>query len=85
VVPYVVYMIQNKQGVLYTGVSTNPNARLQFHNMGLGAKFTRGKGPWKLVYIEREHTRSSALKREYRIKQLSKLDKLKLVESQVLT
>jgi len=75
------YIIENPSGLLYTGVTTQPGRRLQLHNEGNGAKYTKGKGPWTLVYWERLGSQSDALKREYEIKQLTKTQKRALINA----
>lgn len=77
--PWYVYIITNGAGILYTGISNEPNRRVEEHNSDTGARFTRGKGPWRIVYLETYETKSEALKREYAVKQLSKAKKLRLL------
>jgi putative endonuclease len=73
-----VYILECADGTLYTGITTDVNKRLETHNKGKGAKYTRVRLPVKLrVYFEAED-RSSASKEEYRIKQLTREQKLKL-------
>lgn len=73
-----VYILICADGTLYTGITTDVNKRIQTHNKGKGAKYTRCRLPVKLgVYFEAED-RSSASKEEYRIKQLTREQKLKL-------
>jgi putative endonuclease len=77
--PWYVYVLYSvSTGRLYTGVSTDPHARVKKHNEGKGAKNTRYGKPWLLVRIEKVRGRSEALKREYVIKQLSHQAKLVL-------
>lgn len=54
--------------------------RLDIHNQGKGAKYTRSRLPVRLVYFEEYATKEEAMQREYAIKQLSRQQKLKLVE-----
>lgn len=77
---WVVYILLSETGLLYTGMSNDVLKRLQRHNTNRGAKYTKGRGPWKLAYVEITHSRSDALKREYQIKQMSRAAKLKLVQ-----
>lgn len=73
------YIIQSTiTGKLYTGISTDPKLRLQKHNAGKGAKFTRAGRPWILVYHERVGSKSEALRRELAVKRLSRSEKLNL-------
>lgn len=75
-----VYIIRCNDDTLYTGITNNLNARLKQHNEGKqAAKYTRARRPVSLAYSEVMTSRSAALKREHAIKQLSRQDKLKLV------
>ena len=69
--PYFVYLIitedKNKKSSSYVGYTGNIKKRLNLHNSGKGAKFTRGK-KWKLVYYEKYDSKSDAMKNEYRLK-----------------
>ncbi|MBC8589554.1 GIY-YIG nuclease family protein [Wansuia hejianensis] len=76
---YYVYILKCKDNTLYTGYTVDLDKRIQNHNKGLGAKYTRGRIPVELVYYETYNNKSEALKREYSIKQLSKDKKLKLI------
>jgi putative endonuclease len=80
-----VYIIECNDYSLYTGISNNVNKRLIAHGNNLGAKFTKGKGPFKLVYLEKYDSRSAATKREILIKKYSKKSKLKLVKTYMTT
>ena len=77
-----VYILRCGDGTLYTGVTDDPERRLSAHRAGRGAKYTRGRGPLELVYREELPDKASALRREYRIKQLSRADKLALIGKQ---
>jgi len=74
-----VYMIQCKDGTLYTGWTTDVAARINAHNEGTGAKYTKGRGPVSLLYTESFDNKPDALRREMAIKKLSRVEKLKLV------
>lgn len=74
-----VYMLRCGDGTLYTGVTDNVERRLAAHRVGKGAKYTRGRGPLKLVYQEQVPDKSAALRREYQIKQLPKQEKEDLI------
>ena len=78
---WLVYILQCGDGTLYTGVTDDLLHRLEMHRTGKGAKYTRGRSPLTLVYREDVPSYSDALKREYRIKQLPRGDKLKLIEN----
>ena len=75
-----VYMLRCGDGSLYTGISTDVNRRLEAHRSGKGAKYTRGRSPLELVYVEECLDKSAALKRELEIKALSREEKLKLIQ-----
>lgn len=75
-----VYIVKCKDGTLYTGWTTNIEKRLEKHNKGLGAKYTRTRYPVVLKYFEEFVTKEEALKRECYIKQLSRAKKLILIE-----
>ncbi|QXE01774.1 GIY-YIG nuclease family protein [Terribacillus sp. DMT04] len=76
---HVVYIVKCKDESLYTGYTNALINRLKQHSAGKGAKYTRGRGPFILVYIQTFETRQAALREEYRIKQLSKKQKWKLI------
>lgn len=76
-----VYMVRCADGSLYTGWTTDPRHRLEAHNSGRGAKYTKSRRPVELVYCERLGSRQEALRREYAIKQLKRAEKLKLAEA----
>ena len=75
---YSVYIVKCNDGTLYTGISNNVDNRVAKHNSGKGAKYTKTRRPVCLVYTKVIGTKSDALKEEYRIKQLSRPEKLKL-------
>lgn len=77
-----VYILECDDGTLYTGYTTDPDRRLDEHNAGNGARYTRGRTPVELVHTEEYETRSDAMSREYEIKQLSQDEKQKLSRSQ---
>lgn len=73
-----VYILECSDGSLYTGIARDLEARIIAHNNGSGAKYTRGRGPVKLLYQECAADRSAALQREALLKRLSRADKLEL-------
>lgn len=77
-----VYILECSDKTLYTGWTNNIDNRLKTHLSGRGAKYTRGRLPVKIVYCEKFDNKSEALKREYRIKRLTREDKIKLILSQ---
>ena len=77
------YIVQCADGTLYTGWTNCLQKRLKAHNEGkAGAKYTRSKRPVKLVYYEGFETKEEAMRREYAIKQLTRKQKLNLMDSE---
>ncbi|MEA3405494.1 MAG: GIY-YIG nuclease family protein [Pseudomonadota bacterium] len=78
-----VYLLRCADNTLYCGITTDLKKRLKQHNGELvgGAKYTKVRQPCELVYAESSDDRSSASKREYAIKQLTREQKLKLIEA----
>ena len=76
-----VYILRCKDGSLYTGWTNDLKNRVDMHNKGMGAKYTRGRNPCTLVYFEVFELKNDALKREAKIKKLTKNKKKKLVEN----
>lgn len=77
--PYWVYILRCRDGTLYTGMAKDVARRLDAHNRGKGAKYTRGRGPVEVVYQERCSSKPAALRREIAIKKLSRAEKLALI------
>lgn len=75
---WVIYILECADGTLYTGITNNLENRIMAHESGTGAKYTKGRGPFKLIYQEACDTRSEASKREIFIKRLSRHKKLEL-------
>jgi len=73
------YILRCRDGSLYTGITTDVQARLEAHRAGKGAKYTRGRAPLELVYSENCGDHSAALKRELAVKSLSKTEKMELI------
>ena len=76
-----VYIIQCKDKSLYTGVAKDVEARVEKHNAGNGAKYTRGRRPVELVYQEPVGDQSAALRRELVIKRMERAAKRKLIDT----
>ncbi len=76
-----VYILRCRDDTLYTGMTDDLEKRLAAHNAGKGAKYTRGRGPVTMVYHEVYEIATDARKREYRIKRLTRLEKLNLILS----
>ena len=73
------YIVRCADDTFYTGYAVDPDARLQKHNTGRGAKYTASRRPVALVYSERFRSKSRALKREHALKRLSREQKEALV------
>ena len=79
---YFVYILECSDQTLYTGITTDVDKRLEEHNTSdKGAKYTKVRRPVRLLYCEDAPDRSSASKREYAIKKLTRREKLKLIGS----
>lgn len=65
---WTVYVLKNSAGILYTGIAKDVTSRLDAHNTGNGAKFTKGRGPWIVVHSEGPLPHGDALRREMAIK-----------------
>ncbi|WP_138420016.1 GIY-YIG nuclease family protein [Aquibacillus sediminis] len=76
-----VYILHCKDGSYYTGYTNNLEHRLHMHEIGKGAKYTRGRGPFQLVYKQLFTSKRKAMQMEYKIKQLSRKEKQDLVIS----
>jgi putative endonuclease len=75
-----VYILECNDGTLYTGWTNDIDKRFKAHNDGKGAKYTKGRRPLKLVYLEELETKSDALKRENEIKKMTKDKKRQLIK-----
>lgn len=73
------YILKCSDDTLYTGWTNNLEKRLADHNAGKGAKYTKTRRPVEIAYYETYETKEEAMRREYAIKQLSRSEKLKLI------
>jgi putative endonuclease len=73
------YMVECSDNTFYTGISTDVFKRIIKHNSGKGAKYTKARTPVKLVYVQKFDDKSSASKEEWRIKQLTREEKLQMI------
>jgi putative endonuclease len=80
--PFYCYIVKCSDGTFYTGWTTDPLRREKQHNAGTGARYTRMRRPVKMVYIEEQPDRTTAMKREMAIKRLARSAKSKLIDSQ---
>ena len=76
-----IYMVECADGTYYTGWTNDLENRLAAHNAGTGARYTRGRGPVRLVYKEECTDKQSAQRREWAIKKLTRAQKEQLVSS----
>jgi putative endonuclease len=76
-----VYVLRCRDGTLYTGITVDLRKRLEAHQHGVAAQYTRSRGPVELAYQERQPDRSSALKREAALRRMGRAGKLALIAS----
>jgi len=76
---WTVYILRCGDGTLYTGITNDLDRRMAEHDAGTGAKYTKGRGPFQLLYQEACQGRGPASKRESEIKSLDRKAKLSLV------
>ncbi|WP_461875131.1 GIY-YIG nuclease family protein [Fusicatenibacter sp.] len=74
------YILKCSDGSLYTGWTNDLERRVKAHNAGKGAKYTKSRRPVELVYFEAFSTKQEAMRREWEIKQLSRVEKCKLIQ-----
>lgn len=79
--PWHVYIIECKDGKLYTGITNNLERRIKEHKSGNGCRFTKYRTPVTLVHREKVATKPLALKREAQIKSLTRAEKLSLIKT----
>ncbi|MEN2766739.1 GIY-YIG nuclease family protein [Ornithinibacillus xuwenensis] len=80
---HTVYMLKCADDTLYTGYTNDLENRLRTHESGKGAKYTRGRGPFQVMFVEKFPTKEAALKREYEIKQLTRKGKFQLIRDKL--
>lgn len=78
---YTLYILKCNDNSLYTGITNDIKKRMLKHSKGLGSKYVRSRLPFKIVYTKEFDTKSDALKKEFEIKTLSKVDKLNLINN----
>lgn len=76
------YIVECSDGTLYTGWTTDPQYRVKTHNAGRGARYTRTRRPVRLVYLEPQPDKVSAMKRERAIKTMTRQRKIQLIKKQ---
>ena len=72
-------MLKCSDGTLYTGWTNDLEKRVEAHNSGKGAKYTKARRLVELAYYEEFETKEQAMKREYAIKQLGRKEKQELI------
>ncbi|MGY4691901.1 GIY-YIG nuclease family protein [Salibacterium sp. K-3] len=78
-VEHYVYILECGDGSFYTGYTTDLVQRLRMHEQGKGAKYTRGRGPFRLVYQQVFDSKTEAMRMEYEVKQWNRKDKEKFL------
>ena len=73
------YIVRCSDGSYYTGWTNNLEKRIQDHNSGHGAKYTKSRRPVELVYYEEFETKEEAMRREYAVKKMKRRQKTELV------
>ena len=76
-----VYILRCSDGTYYTGITNNIHRRIREHETNKGAKYTKGRAPFSLVYKEKCKNRIDASQKEYVIKKLTLIEKEKLISS----
>lgn len=82
--PWLLYMIQCADKSIYTGIAVNVAARFEVHKPGKGARYTRSRLPVRVIACIEYVVRSTALKAEYRVKQMTAAEKRNFVGSQAM-
>ena len=77
---YFCYILECADGSFYTGWTTDPLRRERQHNRGTGARYTRSHRPVRLVYVEPQPDRSTAMRRELSLKRLTHAKKQALAQ-----
>jgi len=75
-----VYIVRCSDNTYYTGYTNNLKRRINMHNNGEGAKYTKGRRPVELIYAKEYDSKSKAMQKEYQIKQMPREKKIKLIE-----
>lgn len=78
---YYTYVLLTENNTLYCGYTDDVEKRFELHKSGLGAKYTRANKPVKVLYTACFDTKSEAMKEEYRIKHLSKEEKINFIKN----
>ena len=73
------YILRCRDGTFYTGWTNNLEKRLNCHNAGKGAKYTKARLPVELAYFETFQTKKEAMQREWEIKKMTRKEKIELI------
>jgi putative endonuclease len=76
-----VYILKCRDNSFYTGITNDPLKRFKEHASGKGGRYTRSHKPVKIVYLEKTSNRSKAMKREARIKKMTRQKKAALIKA----
>ena len=74
--PWYLYLVECADGSYYAGITNQLESRIEAHNMGQGARYTRSRGPVKLLATQAYPDRSTASKAEAQLKRLARSEKL---------
>jgi predicted GIY-YIG superfamily endonuclease len=77
------YIVRCCDNTFYTGITNDLHRRVDKHNDGSASRYTRSRRPVKLIYYERCRNKSSALKKEYTVKSLSRIEKVKYINKEI--
>jgi putative endonuclease len=80
--PFFCYIVECADGTYYTGWTTDPTRREKQHNAGRGARYTCQRRPVRLVYVEPQPDRATAMRRELALKRMKRTQKTRLIERQ---
>ncbi len=75
------YIVECADGSFYTGWTNDLEKRIEAHNAGRGAKYTRSRGPVKLIWYREAASKEEAMQWEWRIKQMTHQEKVALIAS----
>jgi len=80
-VRWCVYLLRCGDGSLYAGITNDLRKRLAAHRSGRGARYTRGRGPLRVVHVEPARNRAAASRREHELKRMKRARKIALLDT----
>src|SRR5690625_3069089 len=80
---HIVYILKCGDNTLYTGYTNDLEHSLKMHTDGKGAKYTRGRGPFQVMFVDRFSTMQKAMKRARELRQLTRKGKLQLIRDKL--